>query len=123
MPGKVPGPLFGLGPEDETSGFLNQWCQWNRFKKWRGKDGFNYYKAMKDIHIPTILIAGGNDLISPPIGCQQLFQSLGSTQKRFVLFSKSTGYLENYNHPWLIASKNAKTGIWPIVLIAPLRSF
>ncbi len=114
--GKVPGPLFGLGPEDEFSGFLNQWCKWNRSGKWVGEDGFNYYKAMKDIHIPTLFIAGGNDLIAPSDGCQQLFQSLGSTKKKYVLCSKANGYKENYNHPRLIASQNSRTEIWPIVL-------
>lgn len=116
MLGKVPGPLFGLGPEDEISGFLKQWCQWNRSGKWIGKDGFNYDKAMGNIHIPTVLIAGGNDLIAPPNGCQQMFQSLGSTKKKYVLCSKATGYMEDYNHPRLIASQNAKVEVWPIVL-------
>ena len=106
--GKVPGPLFGLGPEDEISGFLNQWCKWNRSGKWLGKDGFNYYKAMKDIDIPTFLIAGGNDLIAPSNGCQQILQSLGSAQKKYVLCSKATGFMENYNHPRLIAVRDSK---------------
>ncbi len=116
MLGKVPGPLFGLGPEDEVSGFLNQWCQWNRSGRWIGKDGFNYEKAMGNIHIPTVLIAGENDLIAPPNGCQHMFQSLGSTQKKYVLCSKATGYMEDYTHPRLIASQNAKIEVWPIVL-------
>lgn len=116
MLGKVPGPLCGLGPEDEISGFLKQWCRWNRSGKWIGKDGFNYDKAMGNIHIPTVLIAGKNDLIAPPNGCQQMFQALGSTQKKYVLCSKATGYMEDYNHPRLIASQNAKVEVWPIVL-------
>lgn len=116
MLGKMPGPLFGLGPEDERSGFLSQWCQWNRSGKWRGKDGFNYQDAMKHIHIPTLLIAGGNDLIAPPNGCKQMLRSLGSRRKKFILCSKDSGYMENYTHPRLIASKNSKTEIWPIVL-------
>ncbi|WP_232364139.1 alpha/beta fold hydrolase [Desulforapulum autotrophicum] len=116
MIGKVPGPLFGLGPEDEISGFLRQWCQWNRSGQWIGKDGFNYYNAMKQIQIPTLLIAGGSDSIAPPNGCQQLLQSLGSTRKKFVLCSKARGYMEDYNHPRLIASRNSKTEIWPVVL-------
>ncbi|WP_152427791.1 alpha/beta fold hydrolase [Desulfotignum phosphitoxidans] len=114
--GKVPGPFFGLGPEDEISGFLNQWCQWNRSGKWIGKDGFNYYKAMKDIHLPTLLISGRNDIIAPPDGCRKMLKPLGSTQKKIIVCSKAAGYLENYNHPRLIASKNAKAEIWPIVL-------
>lgn len=114
--GKVPGPLFSFGPENEVSGFLKQWCQWNRTGKWIGKNGFDYDKAMQGIHIPTVLLAGGNDLIAPPFGCQQLFQSLGSTRKKYVLCSKATGYMEDYNHSRLIASQSAKIEVWPIVL-------
>ncbi len=114
--GKIPGPLLGLGPEDEISGFLNQWCQWNRSGNWFGKDGFDYYKAIKNIRIPTLLISGERDLIAPPKGCQQIFKSLGSTQKKYVLCSKATGYSEDYNHPRLIASQNSKKEIWPMVL-------
>ena len=35
--GKTPGPLFKLGPEDETQGFLSQWCSWNFWGKWKWK--------------------------------------------------------------------------------------
>lgn len=114
--GKVPGPLLGLGPEDEVSGFLNQWCQWNRSGKWLGKDGFSYQKAMKNITIPIILFAGSKDFIAPPNGCKQMLESLGSLHKKFVLCSRSNGYKEDYNHLRLIASQNSKTEIWPIVL-------
>ena len=113
--GRFPGPLLGLGPEDEVSGFLEQWCQWNRSGKWIGKDGFDYDKALGDIHIPTLLIAGANDVIAPPGGCQQIYDLLGSTRKKYVLCSKANGYNENYNHPRLIASQNARIDVWPIV--------
>ncbi|HCY85495.1 MAG TPA: esterase [Desulfobacteraceae bacterium] len=114
--GKVPGPLLNLGPEDEASGFLHQWCQWNRSGKWLGKDGFDYYKAMADIHIPTLLMAGGNDFIAPPGGCREILNALGSAQKKYVLCSTAHGYAENYTHPRLIASKHSRKEIWPIIL-------
>ncbi len=114
--GKVPGPAFGLGPEDENSAFLKQWCQWNRAGQWIGKDGFNYYRAMKDIKIPAFLIAGSKDYIAPPNGCEKLFLSLGSVKKKFVLCSKEEGFSEDYNHDRLIACRNSQTEIWPMVL-------
>ena len=116
LSGRMPGPLFGLGPEDEVSGFLAQWCRWNRTGKWVGKDGFDYDRAMENIHIPTFLIAGGNDLIAPAHGCRHMFHSLGSTRKKYALCAKTNGYLEDYNHPRLIASQNARVEIWPMVL-------
>ena len=116
MFGKTPGPFLNLGPEDEISGFLLQWSEWNRSGKWVGKDGFDYYYAMEAIHIPTLLIAGGNDFIAPPGGCRDIIDALGSAYKKFVLCSTSTGYSEDYTHPRLIASTNSRTEIWPMVL-------
>lgn len=114
--GKVPGPLSGLGPEDEASGFLTQWSQWNRTGKWVGTDGFDYHKAMGKIQIPAFFIAGSKDRIAPPDGCRALVNSLGSIEKSFVLCSKERGYQEDYTHPRLIASQNAKKEIWPMIL-------
>jgi oxygen-independent coproporphyrinogen-3 oxidase len=114
--GKVPGPLSGLGPEDEVSGFLTQWAQWNRSGKWVGTDGFDYDKAMGKIQIPALFIAGGRDKIAPPDGCRSLVNSLGSIEKSFMLCSKEKGFFEDYTHPRLIASQNAKKEIWPMVL-------
>jgi len=114
--GKMPGPLFGLGPEDEVSGFLSQWCRWNRSGQWIGKDGFDYDAAMKNIHIPTVLISGAKDVIAPPRGCQRMFESLGSIENKYFVCSKATGYMEDYTHPRLMASQNARAEIWPIIL-------
>ncbi len=114
--GKVPGPLSGLGPEDEVSGFLTQWSQWNRTGRWMGTDGFDYDRAMGKILIPALFIAGAKDPIAPHSGCRALVNSLGSLTKNLVLCSKENGYQENYTHPRLIASQNAKKEIWPMIL-------
>lgn len=113
---RVPGPRFGLGPEDETSDFLKQWGTWNRTGKWLGRGGFDYHNGMGQVRIPTLLFAGGDDPIAPASGCRRLFESLGGEQKQFVLCAKSNGYKEDYNHPRLIASKSARAEIWPQVL-------
>lgn len=114
--GKVPGPLLGLGPEDEVSGFLAQWADWNRSGKWVGADGFDYDTAMGEIQIPVFFMAGAKDRIAPPEGCRKLVDSLGSHEKSFVLCSKETGFREDYTHPRLIASQNATQEIWPMIL-------
>jgi predicted alpha/beta hydrolase len=114
--GQMPGPLFGLGPENERLGFMPQWCRWNWTGKWRGYDKFDYMEAMKKIKIPALCIVGGGDKIAPPGGCYELFSVLGSPNKKFRLFSKKNGFAENYNHPRLIASQNAQNEIWPEIL-------
>jgi len=61
-------------------------------------------------------IAGAKDRIAPSEGCRALVNSLGSIEKSFVLCSKESGYQEDYTHPRLIASQNAKKEIWPMIL-------
>jgi predicted alpha/beta hydrolase len=114
--GRMPGPLFGLGPEDERMGFMQQWCRWNWTRKWRGKDKFDYMQAMKKITIPALYISGGGDKIAPPEGCHELFKALNSRDKKFILCSKKNGFAEDYNHPRLIASQNSQNEIWPLIL-------
>jgi len=114
--GQMPGPLFGLGPENERMGFMPQWCRWNWAGKWLGYDKFDYLEAMKKITIPVLCIAGGGDKIAPPGGCHALFSALGSPNKKFKLFSKKNGSAEDYNHPRLIASQNSQNEIWPVIL-------
>ena len=114
--GYMPGPLFGLGPEDERMGFMPQWCRWNKTRQWLGKDKFDYMQALQKIHIPALMIAGGNDKIAPPEGCRNLFDALGGKRKEFQLFSKKSGFAEDYNHPRLMASQNARQEIWPRIL-------
>jgi len=115
--GQMPGPLFGLGPENERMGFMPQWCRWNWTGKWRGYDKFDYLEAMKKITIPALCIAGGNDKIAPPGGCYELFSTLNSRNKKFILCSKKNGFAEDYNHPRLMASQNAQNEIWPVILV------
>ena len=114
--GRMPGPLFGLGPEDERMRFLQQWHRWNWTGKWPGKDGFDYMIGLKKITIPTLCIAGGGDMLAPPNGCYDLFTALGSINKEFIVCSKKNGFAEDYDHPRLIASQNAQNEIWPSIL-------
>ena len=114
--GRVPGRYFGLGPEDEYMGFMPQWCRWNWNGEWSGKDGFNYLKAMESIHIPSLFFAGTRDIIAPHYGCYELFSSLSSSVKKYILCGQRSGFFEDYTHSRLIASQNSQKEIWPKIL-------
>lgn len=113
---KIPSRFLQLGPEDETKGFMPQWCRWNWSGNWSGKDSFNYMEAMKKITIPALCISGSNDIVAPPEGCNELFRNLSSSNKKYLVCSQETGFSENYNHARLIASQNSRKEIWPIIL-------
>jgi oxygen-independent coproporphyrinogen-3 oxidase len=114
--GHLPGPLFGLGPENEWRGVMNQWFRWNWTRRWLGRDGFDYDTAMHEIDVPALCLAGAGDrFIAPVRGCRRLFDSLGSRDKRFVLCGMSDGFAADYDHTRIIASRTAGQEIWPVI--------
>jgi len=114
--GRLPGPAFGLGPEDEWPGVMNQWFRWNWTRRWVGHDGFDYGAAVREIDVPALCLAGAGDrFIAPVPGCRRLFDALGSRDKRFVLCGTSDGFAEDYDHTRIIASRAAGQEIWPVI--------
>jgi oxygen-independent coproporphyrinogen-3 oxidase len=116
MLGYAPGPLLGLGPENEFKGVMNQWFRWNWDGRWTGKDGFDYLEALRRVETPALCFAGGGDrFIAPYRGCRRVYDGLGSLDKRMALCAKSEGYGEDYSHSRLIASRRAQQEIWPTI--------
>jgi pimeloyl-ACP methyl ester carboxylesterase len=114
--GHLPGPAFGLGPENEWRGVMNQWFRWNWTRRWLGRDGFDYGPALREIDVPALCLAGAGDrFIAPVRGCRRLFDSLGSRDKQFVLCGRSDGFAEDYDHTRIIASRAAGQEIWPVI--------
>ena len=114
--GHVPGPAFGLGPENEWRGVMNQWFRWNWTQRWVGRDGFDYATALREIDVPALCLAGAGDrFIAPVLGCRRLFEALGSRDKRFVVCGTSDGFAEDYDHARIIASRAAGQEIWPLI--------
>lgn len=115
--GHLPGPMLGLGPENEWRGVMNQWFRWNWSRRWLARDGFDYAKALRDVDVPTLCLAGAGDrFIAPVRGCERLYDVLGSRDKQFVLCGTSAGFAEEYDHTRIIASRAAGQEIWPVIL-------
>jgi len=114
--GYSPGPLLKLGPENEFKGVMNQWFRWNWNRQWTGKDGFDYFEALRKVEVPALCFAGGGDrFIAPYQGCRRLYDALGSLDKRMAFCAKSEGYGEDYSHARIIASRRAQQEIWPMI--------
>jgi oxygen-independent coproporphyrinogen-3 oxidase len=114
VPGYTPGRAFGLGPEDEPRGVLTEWYRWNRTRRWTGQDGLDYLAALGDLSVPALSIAGARDwFIAPPAGCRRLHDALGGRDKTWLLAARSEGFLEDFGHARLIASRGAQREIWP----------
>ena len=111
--GRIPKTLIPLGNEGEPTSLLAQWSGWNLRQKWLGKDGFDYMKALEKISIPALVIAGIKDDIAPATGCRKLYDSLGSSDKSWLLCSLEAGFSKDYTHGQLIRGTTAKRELFP----------
>jgi oxygen-independent coproporphyrinogen-3 oxidase len=114
--GHLPGPMLGLGPEKEWRGVMNQWFRWNWTRRWLARDGFDYAKALREVDVPLLCLAGAGDrFIAPVRGCKRLFDVVGSRDKQFIVCGKETGFGEDYDHVRIIVSRGAGQDIWPVI--------
>jgi oxygen-independent coproporphyrinogen-3 oxidase len=106
-----------LGPEQEYRGVVNQWFEWNLRRTWRGRDGLDYLAALKTVRTPAICFAGAGDLdIAPVEGCRRVFDALGSTDKSLIVCGRAQGFVEDYDHARIVASRGSRQEIWPRIL-------
>jgi len=109
--------LLRLGPESEFPGVINQWFGWNWRRRWRGRDGIDYLAALRSVTTPALCFAGAGDrYIAPVEGCRRLFDALGSTDKSLVICGREHGFVEDYDHARIVASRGARQEIWPRIL-------
>jgi len=111
-----PARLLGLGPEDELSGVMEQWMDWNLRGHWTGRDGTEYGTAISNLRLPLLFIAGtGDHRFAPPDACRGLFERAGSPDKLFVEAGRDTGFSRDYGHVELVVSRDAQGEIWPLL--------
>jgi oxygen-independent coproporphyrinogen-3 oxidase len=109
--------LLRLGPEPEYRGVVNQWFRWNWSGRWRGRDGFDYLAALRNVPTPALCFAGAGDRrIAPVEGCRRLFDALGGADKQLLVCGRAHGFAEDYDHARIVASRGARQEIWPRIL-------
>nr|WP_315244373.1 alpha/beta fold hydrolase [uncultured Albidiferax sp.] len=112
------GRRLRMGPENEDAAMVRQWCRWNLQQTFHGQDSFDYLRALSQLTLPVLALAGkGDRRIAPPLGCHKLMQAFGSHDRSFEICGKAQGYLEDYTHHRLILSRNARKEIWPLVAL------
>ena len=106
-----------LGPEQEYRGVVNQWFEWNLRRRWRSRDGLDYLAALKAVRTPALCFAGAGDLeIAPVEGCRRVYDALGSTDKSLIVCGRAQGFVEDYDHARIVASRGSRQEIWPRIL-------
>lgn len=112
-----PARSLRLGPEDEPAGVLEQWFDWNLHGHWAGDDGADYSHQLSTLRLPLLMLAGAGDrLWAPPHACRALFDSIGSTNRSFVLCGRDSGFTRDYGHADIVASSAAAAEVWPLII-------
>jgi len=75
----------------------------------------NYFKALKLIEQPILLICGKKDNLAPPEGVRAVYEKIASDKKVFRLFSRDNLYQVDYGHDDLILGKWAKQEVYPYI--------
>jgi predicted alpha/beta hydrolase len=114
---RFPARLFGLGPEDELPGVMQQWMDWNIRGRWVGDDGTDYVVAFRNLDLPLLFLAGaGERRFAPPDAVYGLFRAVNSRRGTLVTAGRATGFSRDYDHVDLIVSRDAQREIWPLML-------
>lgn len=112
--GKTPQRLVPIGPEGEPTLLLVQWCTWNLSGRWHGSDGFDYLKALGQLKVPSLVIAGGRDDVAPTKGCRRIYDALGGP-KSWHECAVRQGFSKDFSHSQMIRGEAARAEVFPLL--------
>lgn len=94
-----------------------------QFGDWYAGRGFtdryrsvDFYRSMHRIDVPSLIIAGTLDSLTPPEDMRYVFDNIGAEDKRFIAFGKDSGCQEEYGHIDLVLGRHAAEEVFPHVL-------
>lgn len=102
--------------EDIAEGLSLQFSHWIHSGEEKTSDAsFDYRKALENIHLPALFIAGLDDKIAAPECVRFAWEKSSSPKKRFVLLSKENNFSRDYCHMGLLVGKEAPREVFPLV--------
>jgi pimeloyl-ACP methyl ester carboxylesterase len=112
--GRLPAPLFRLGPEPESRGYMLDFFRWKGPRaEWRTAEGRSYWDGIRRANLPLLAFAAANDTSDPVPGCRFMFDAFGGRDKDWVLLGVEQGFSKDYGHVEMIVSKQASREVWP----------
>ena len=106
--------LISLAPTDLPATLLAQFSEWYGGRKFDSTEvNVRYYDELHRIEVPTYLLAGVVDRLSPPGDVQDVFDRIGAKDKKLQLFGKETGCRFDYGHIDLVLGRWADEEIFP----------
>ena len=102
---------------DLPAPLLKQFAEW-----YGGVGGFartdgllGYWEHLDRIRSPLLIIAGGGDVLTPVNDLRSIFESVASTDKRFLVCSREHGFSVDYGHIDLVLGTRAREEVYPHV--------
>ena len=106
--------LISLAPTDLPGTLLAQFSEWYEGRSFESSEvNMKYYDELERIDIPTYLLAGYVDRLSPPNDVSDVFKRIGAEDKKLQLFGKLTGCRYDYGHIDLVLGKWADEEVFP----------
>lgn len=109
--GRIPGKASGLGTEDEPGVAYLDAARWVAGARKPG----GLRDTLLALDQPVLGLCGSADFVDPAEGCERFIGHMRSRDKTFLLAGTAQGFAEDYNHPGIVISKQARTDIWPRV--------
>ena len=75
---------------------------------------WDYSAELHRIDVPTFFIAGGADMLAPPLVMMRGFAA-ASGPKRIEVFSRANGYAYDYGHMDLVVGESAPAEVYPVL--------
>ncbi len=106
--------LLRVAVEDIPISLLDQFVDWYRHREFRMHYGtFDYRKALQNIKVPTMIVAGSKDWLTPPEDLEMVFDQLGSEDKEYLCVGRANGFSGEYGHIDLILGSQAQDEVFP----------
>ena len=104
--GRFPARALGVGSEDEGAELLADWLDWNVKGRWVGRDGYDYWEALRTLRTPYLAVAGADDTLwAPPAACAQVVERVGRDHATLTVH-------DGLGHRGLVLSPRARDSAW-----------
>jgi pimeloyl-ACP methyl ester carboxylesterase len=105
--GRLPARRLRYGTDDEAAGYVRDFLRNGRDRRWRARDGFDYWGALSRIDRPVLAIVGAGDrFMSPPEDARALVAQI--PHARFHVVGRATGLAVDPDHMGLVLDERAR---------------
>ncbi len=109
--------LMRCALEDIPASLVKQLADWYAGSNMVNHYGFvSYSESLRQITAPLYVIAGTADQLTPAGDLRGVYESVGSTDKRYSAFGRDSGCRHDYGHIDLVLGDHAREEVWPHVL-------